>query len=112
MPRLRDDDLIARLQLAFEESSSGGVKWKRYAGEWVRANLETFTQEAVNDLILQHIKASGEVDQVTETREEYRHEKCHFDFRIPILERRVYVETVLHEEKMGPIVTIVNIHDV
>ena len=106
-----DDNTIGKLRLAFEESSSGGVRWKRLAAEWVRANLEAFTQQAVNDLILEHIEASGEIDQVAETREEYRHYEYHYDFRIRILDRKIYVETLLQEEKMGPVVTIVNIHD-
>ena len=62
---------------------------KRHAAEWVRANLDAVTQQAVTDLILQHVNTSGEIDQVVETREEYRHYQYHFDFRILILGKRI-----------------------
>ena len=37
--------------------------------------------------------------------------KYHYDFRLPIGDRLVYVETRLDESKMGPTITVVNIHD-
>jgi hypothetical protein len=94
-----------------QEASSGGVQWKRLAADWMRKNLENLSQQALNELILDHISSGGQVDQVEETREEYLHCQHHYDFRMPILGRAVYVETVLTEQKMGPVVTIVNIHD-
>ena len=112
MPPLDDEEIAAKLRLAFEESGSGCVQWKRLAAEWARRNLEGITQQAVNELILRHIASNGRIDQVVETREEYRHHAYHYDFRIPILERIIYIETVLSEQRMGPVVTIANIRDV
>ncbi len=112
MPQLDDAETIRKLRLAVEEWNSGGVLWKQLAAEWVRRNLESVTQQAVNELILQHIASSGRIDQVKETREEYLHFEFHYDFRIPVLDRTVYIETTLTEHAMGPVVTIVNIHDV
>ena len=112
MPPLIDEEIIARLRLAFEEASSGGVQWKRLAADWIRRNLGNLTQQAVNELILNHIASKGRIDRVEETREEYRQFEYHYDFRILLLERNVYIETVLSDGRMGPVVTIVNIHDV
>ncbi len=112
MPRLVDEEIISKLRLAFEESNSGGVQWKKLAAEWIRRNLESLTQQAVNELILKHIASNGAIDQVEETREEYVHYGFHYNFRIAILDRNVYIETVLSDHSMGPVVTIVNIHDV
>ena len=112
MPPLRDAEVIGKFRLAFEERSSGGVLWKRLPAEWVRKNLDGCTQQSIDRLLHKHITEGGEIDQVCETREDYRHlHEHHFDFRITVSGRRIYVETVLAEGKMGPTVTVVNIHD-
>jgi hypothetical protein len=112
MPQLDDAEIIRKLWLAFEEWNSGGVLWKQLAAEWVRRNLEYVTQQAINERILQHIVSNGRIDQVNETREEYLHFEFHYDVRIPILDRTIYIEMVLTEHEMGPVVTVVNVHDV
>jgi hypothetical protein len=111
MPPLRDADTVAKFRISFEERTSGAVSWKRVPAEWVRKNLDGLTQEAINCLILQHIQDGQEIDQVIETREGYRERyQYHYDFRIIVSGKLVYIETVLDETKMGPIVTVVNIH--
>ena len=112
MPPLRDAETIAKFRLAFEERNSGGVLWKKLAAHWVRKNLDGCNRFTVDSLIYNHIVDCGEIDEVQETREDYRHlHKCHYDFRISIRARRIYIETVLSEGRMGPTVTVVNIHD-
>lgn len=112
MPPLRDAETIAKFRLAFAERNSGGVLWKRHAAEWVRKNLDGCNTLTVDSLIYDHLVHCGEIDEVKETREEYRHlYKCHYDFRISILASLIYVETVLSEGRMGPTVTVVNIHE-
>ena len=111
MPPLRDPEIIAKFALAFEDRTSGGVQWKRVPAEWVRKNFDGWSTKAVDDLLHEHLACGGQVDQVEEAREEYRQlHQYHYDFRIPILGRQIYVETVLTEANMGPIVTVVSIH--
>jgi hypothetical protein len=111
MPPLRDAEIIDKFRLALEERNSGGARWKPLPTGWVRKNLEGYTARLVNGLLFGHIAGGGTIDQVEETREDYRHlHKYHYDFRILVLDKLVYVETVLDESKMGPVVTIVNIH--
>lgn len=59
------------------------------------------------------VEAGGEIDQVREQRPEYasRHE-YHFDFRLNIDGRLVYIETTLDVTATGPVITIVSLHDV
>lgn len=111
MPPLRDADIIAKFRLAFEERNSGGVRWKNVpASEWLRKNLGGCTERAVNDLIHQHLRGNGTIHQAEDPREEYLHYKYHYDFHITIRNKKIYVETTLSEARMGPIVTVVNIH--
>jgi hypothetical protein len=111
MPPLRDADTVAKFRISFEERTSGGVSWKRVPAEWVRKNLDGLTQEAINCLMQKHIEDGLEIDQVVETREAYRDRyQFHYDFRIVISGRLIYIETVLDETKMGPIVAVVSVH--
>ena len=104
-------ETVAKFRLAFEERNSGGVLWKRPPAEWVLKNFDGCNTHTVDSLIHQHLVDCGEIDQVTETREDYRHlDQYHYDFRISILGRRIYVETVLGESSMGPVVTVVSVH--
>jgi len=50
--------------------------------------------------------------QVRETREHWRDaHDFHYDFRFKIDGRKIYIETVIDVSRMGPTVTIVNMHD-
>ena len=112
MPPLMDAKIIAKFRTAFEERCSGGVRWKQVpAAEWVRKNLDGCSTQAIDCLILKHIASGGEISQVQETREGYRHLQYHYDFRIEIDGKRIYVETTLADVRMGPLVTVVNVHD-
>ena len=66
------------------------------AAEWLRCNLEGETQKSIGKLMYEH---RDEVDQTPETREDYRSlYSYHYDFRIPINGRLIYIETVLESE--------------
>ncbi|GAG47910.1 unnamed protein product, partial [marine sediment metagenome] len=64
-----------------------------------------------NELLLEHVRGGGEINQVSETREEWKHCRYHYDFIISVDDRRIYVETTMVDAKMGPIVTVVSVHD-
>ena len=90
----------------------GYIVWKRRADEWLRENVDGHNQASINEVLYQHVIGGGEVDQVRERREWHRDEHAfHFDFRILIDGRRLYVETVVLEGSTGPSLTVVNIHD-
>ena len=98
--------------LAFDEWHSGGVIWKRVPSEWVSENLDGCTPDGIVYIIQEHIATDGEIDRAEDTRNEFRHlHPYHYDFRISICGRFIYVETLLDETRMGPRVTIVSIHD-
>lgn len=113
MARMVDLVLLALFREALREwRADGYVVWKRLPAEWMRKELEGQTQKSIAKLMHEHVEAGGEIDQVKERRERYRdmHE-FHFDFRLTIDERRVYIETTLDQTRTGPTITIVSMHD-
>ena len=114
MAPLSDPELLARFVEALKEwNCDGFIQWKRLPAEWLRKNLDGYTRKAISRLMCDHVVNGGAIDQVTETREDYRNlYPYHYDFRIPIAGRLVYIETRFDEtDKMGPTVHVVNIHD-
>ena len=113
MPSLNDPDLLALYLEALQEwNFDGYIEWKPRPRDWLRENLGNFTQRVVGRLMYEHVLAGGEIDQVQETREEYRDsDPFHYDFRLPIGGRLIYIETVLRTSRMGPTVLVVSIHD-
>jgi hypothetical protein len=113
MAPLIDPRLLATFLGALKEWNCAGViQWKPLASEWVRKNLDGCTPKGVGRLMYEYVNSGGEIDQVVETREDYRNRyPYHYDFRIPIAGRLIYVETCFDEtDRMGPIVFVVNIH--
>ena len=114
MAPLRDPDLLEKYIEALKEwNCDGFIQWKRLAAEWLRKNLEGYGQKAVGRLMCEHVANGGEIDRVAETREEYRNlYPYHYDFRIPIAGRLIYIETRFDETaKMGPTIYVVSLHD-
>ncbi len=78
---------------------SGYINWKAPAREFVEKNLEGYSTKGIAELMHLHARAGGKIDQVAETREVWRDlHQYHYDFRLEIDGRRIYVETVFHEE--------------
>jgi len=113
MPPLRDTGILAKFLEALKEwNCDGYIQWKRRPAEWLRKNLEGWSQKAIGRAMYAHLVSGGEIDQVKEKYEGYRDiHPYHYDFRIPIVGRLIYIETVFDETKMGPTITVVNIKD-
>ncbi len=113
MPPLRDPDTLSKFLEALKEwNCDGYIQWKARPAEWLRKNLQGCSQKAIGQAMYDHVVNGGEIDQVKENYEGYREtHPYHYDFRIPIEGRLIYVETVFDDTKMGPTITIVNIKD-
>ncbi len=93
-------------------SYDGYVVWLRRPGEWLRKNFDHEDMRTVSRMMHEHVEAGREIDQVVERRELWRDQhEFHYDFRISIAGRRVYIETVLQVTSTGPTVIVVNMHD-
>jgi len=114
MAPLTDPTLLAHFRDAIGEwRCDGFVRWKRQAAEQLGKLLDSHTQKSIAKLLCEHVEAGGVIDQVRERRPEYagRH-PYHFDFRLNIGGRLVYIETTLDVTSTGPVITIVSLHDV
>jgi len=113
MAPLTDPTWLAHFRDALREwRCDGFVEWKRVAAEWLRRNLDDQTQKSVAELLHDHVEAGGQIDQVRERRPEFADSHgYHFDFRLEIDGRNLYIETTLRVTATGPVITIVSIHD-
>jgi hypothetical protein len=108
-----DPDALAR----YKETLShwrfrGYILWKAVAREWLDRELDGYTAEMIHELMHDYVAGGGTVHQVIERRPEYVAYRFHYDLRLPIGGRRIYIETVLIEDdEPDPTIRVVSIHD-
>lgn len=113
MARLTDPEILARFEHALSQwRLTGYITWKATAREWLERNLEGLTTRCVGEEMFRFFSAGGEVDQVRETRPLWSEHQFHYDFRMDIGGRLLYIETILVEDDPDdPTVHVVSIHD-
>jgi len=113
MAILRDKHLLHLFGIALAEwNCDGFIAWRQRPAEWLDANIGGHTTKSVAKLMNDHFRSGGKIDQVRERRKEFAsHHEFHFDFRISVDDRRIYIETVLDETRTGPTITVVSMHD-
>jgi hypothetical protein len=72
------------------------------------------TTRLFNEAMVRYVADGGQIHQVEEKRPEYVSCRFHYDLRLPVSGRRVYVETVLvrKEDIEDCVIWVVNVHDV
>jgi hypothetical protein len=113
MARLTDPAVLAKFRHALSQwTFTGYVTWKSVARQWVERNLEGWTTRAIAEEMFRFVERGGEIGETTETRSEWSERPFHYDFRMRIEDRLLYIETVLVEDDPSdPVVHIVSIHD-
>ena len=113
MARLMDPAILAKLRHALSQwQFTGYVTWKPIARQWVEQNLEGWTTRAIAEEMSRFLEGGGEIGQTPETRPEWSQWRFHYDFRIKIAGRLLYIETVLVEDDPDdPTISVVSIHD-
>lgn len=93
---------------------AGYVQWRKLPLAWIKRELAGVTSRAVVEEMQKYVKCGGTIAQVEETRPEYVAWRFHYDVRLPVTGRHVYVETVLEQVPNieDCIIWVVNIHDV
>jgi hypothetical protein len=110
MVRLTDAVILTKLRQALSQwRFTGYITWKPIARQWLEQNLEGWTTRSVGEEMFRYFEAGGEIDQTRETRPEWNQERYHYDFRIEIAGRLLYIETILVEDDTT--VHVVSIHD-
>jgi hypothetical protein len=113
MARLQDPVILAQYKSALANwYVTGYVEWKDTARDWVLAHLSGVKPRQVAELMHQHVEAGGEIDQVPERRPEWSAYDFHYDLRLPIAGRLIYIETVLlDDDPQDATIRIVSTHD-
>jgi hypothetical protein len=113
MAPLTDPEILAKFTNALRHwRFTGYVTWKATARQWVEANLEGWTTRAIAEEMCRHSDGGGQIDQIRETRPEWTEHRYHYDLRIQIGGRLIYIETLLVEDDPDdPTVHVVSIHD-
>ena len=113
MPPLTDPAILAFFHSALSNwNVTDYVTEKDLVMEWRAKNLPRVALKAVAKLMFDHLQAGGVIDQTPETRPEWNDRPFHYDFRILVGGRRVYIETVLvDDDPTDPFVHIVSMHD-
>lgn len=91
---------------------TGYIQWKGLPQTWLGVNLPNVTTKLVHELMVKRAAPNAGIDQISETRPEYSHWRFHYDLRISIFGRRVYIETVF-DQKEDPedcTIFVVNMH--
>ena len=113
MARLTDAAILAKFQRALSQwRFTGYITWKSIARQWVEQNLEGLTTRSVAEEMFRHFEAGGEIDEVRETRPQWSEHRFHYDFRMEIGGRLLYIETILVEDDPDDsTIHVVSIHD-
>ena len=114
MAQLTDGIILAKFRQALSHwQFTGYVTWKSIARQWVERNLDGWTTRAVAEEMSRFLDSGGAISQVAETRSEWSQWRFHYDFRMEVGGRLLYIETVLVEDDPDdPIVHVVSVHDV
>jgi hypothetical protein len=107
---------LALVRQAISCNVTGSCEWDDRAARRLRAQppLPGLRPEGIRTLLIGFIAAGGEVRQVEETREEYRHARFYYKAVVPVdgLRHGLFVEVVLDDDDPElPSVRIVNAHE-
>jgi hypothetical protein len=113
MPPLVDIITVARFRAALANwRYTGYVTAKDLALDWMSENLKGLTLKDTARAMHDFVEAGGAIDEVRETRPEWSTYSFHYDFRLPLGGRLVYIETVLQDDDPDdPTIHIVSLHD-
>ena len=113
MPPLTDPTILSQFRTVLANwKYAGYLTAKDVAVEWIANNLGGLGLKevamAMNDFLL----GGGVIDQIAERRSEWSLWPYHYDFRLPISGRDVYIETILQDDDPNdPTIHVVSIHD-
>ena len=113
MPPLTDAGILAQFAAVLANwKYTGYVTAKEIALDWIANNLSGLILKDIANAMHAHMQGGGVPDQVGETRPEWTAWSFHYDFRLMLAGRLVYIETILQDDDpRDPTIQIVSIHD-
>jgi hypothetical protein len=117
MARLTDPERLAAYQDALANWSFDGFivfELNETAYAWIKRELENVSLKEIGRLMHEYIAAGGAIDEVPETRPEWSDYPFHYDLRLTIQNKPVYIESRLNYKlPVNPdesTILVVNIH--
>jgi hypothetical protein len=113
MPPLTDPMILATFKKVLAEwNCTGYVTIKEIARHWIINNLNGHNLKTVAKAMHEFLLQGGEIEQVKEARPEWNLWPYHYDFRLILNGRSVYIETILQDDDpTDETIEIVSIHD-
>lgn len=74
----------------------GFIRWTEQALRGLRRELEATSAMEIGRFMHEHVRRGGEVDEVVETRPEWSEQPFHYDLRIDVEGKPIYIETRLY----------------
>jgi hypothetical protein len=118
MPPLTDPErLRCYLNALANWRYEGFITFTKDALRWLHTELPDYSTRDFGQMLHDHVEAHGmgEIEEQRETREEWRMHDYHYDIRIKIGGRLIYVETRLSyrdpHDPDDPLIDVVNIHE-
>lgn len=114
MPPLTDPRVLSQFRAVLANwNYTGYVTAKDLALDWIANHLSGLTLRDVAKSMHHYLQRGETIDQVPETRPEWSMWPFHYDFRMRLAGRDVYIETILQDDDPSdPTIHIVSIHDV
>ncbi len=114
MPALTDATILAQfLAVLANWKYTDYVTARPLVLDWIASNLGGMGLKDVAKAMNDFCRSGGLIDQVPERRAEYSTRPFHYDFRLPLAGKAIYIETILQDDDpQDPTIHIVSIHDV
>jgi hypothetical protein len=114
MPPLDESNILAQFRKVLAEwKYTGYVTANEHARHWITNHLPGLNLKTIAKAMHDFLAGGGVIDQVNETRPEWTMWPYHYDFRLSLGGRNVYIETILQDDDPNdPTLEIVSIHDV
>jgi hypothetical protein len=115
MAKLTDPEKLRCYKNALSNwNYTGYVTFDKLADEWIRRELDGYSQKRFAEIMFDFVQAGGEIDQVVEGRPQWSMHSHHYDLRPTVEGQRLYVETRLiykdPNDPDDPMIHVVNIH--
>src|SRR4051812_32713361 len=99
MPPLTDVSILAQYHAVLENwKYTDYVTAKPLALDWMSNNLPGLSLKDVAKAMYDHCRLGGVIDQIPERRPEYMAWPFHYDLRLQLAGKQVYIETILQDD--------------
>jgi len=114
MPPLSDPTILVQFRAVLGSwNFTGYVTAKDQVLDWIAKELKGLSLKDVAKAMYDHVRDGGAIDQIAERRPEWSEWPFHYDFRVRLGNRDIFIETIFQDDDpRDPTIHIVSIYDV